>query len=74
METLKFKTNLKCDGCVKTITPYMNGIEGIESWQVDLDSPDKTVIINTNNSKKKKMRKAVEKALEQAGYHGELMK
>ena len=27
METLKFKTNINCGGCVKSVTPHLNQLE-----------------------------------------------
>jgi copper chaperone len=40
MATLEFKTNIKCGGCIATVTPHLNEIEGI-TWEVDTDNPDK---------------------------------
>jgi copper chaperone len=41
METLRFKTNLKCSGCVGKIAPGLDTMESIGKWSVDLESPDK---------------------------------
>ena len=35
MEILKFKTNIKCGGCVETVTPFLNEEQSIRNWQVD---------------------------------------
>jgi copper chaperone len=45
METLKFKTNIKCGGCVATVTPYLNKFSDIEKWEVDTQNPDKILTI-----------------------------
>jgi copper chaperone len=45
METLTFKTNIKCGGCVATVTPLLNENAAISSWKVDTDSPDKTLTV-----------------------------
>mgnify|MGYP006295332105 CR=1 FL=1 len=74
MKTLKFKTSLKCQGCVNAITPYMNEAEGVKSWRVDLDSPEKWVEIDTDDTMKKKSKKDVEKAIKTAGYQAKLVK
>ncbi|CAG4990529.1 hypothetical protein DYBT9275_00550 [Dyadobacter sp. CECT 9275] len=50
MQTLKFKTNIKCDGCVATVTPFLNGDEHIENWQVDLQSADRVLTVTTDQS------------------------
>jgi len=43
METLRFKTSLKCGGCIKAITPGLESLNSIEKWPVDLESPDKVL-------------------------------
>jgi copper chaperone len=47
METLQFKTNINCSGCVAKVTPALNGEKGIESWKVDTDNPGKLLTIET---------------------------
>jgi len=49
MNTLKFKTNVKCGGCIATVTPFLNNIEGISKWSVDTNSLDKILIVETEN-------------------------
>ncbi|TLU98836.1 heavy-metal-associated domain-containing protein [Dyadobacter luticola] len=50
METLKFKTNIKCNACVATVTPFLNDDKAIETWQVDLLSPQRTLEVETSRS------------------------
>ena len=50
METLKFKTNIKCGGCVATVTPFLDSDEDIENWQVDLESADRVLTVETEYS------------------------
>lgn len=47
MKTLKFQTNVKCGGCVATITPFLNQEKGIVNWNVDLASPQRILAIDT---------------------------
>ncbi len=47
MKTLKFKTNIKCNGCVAKITPILNGNPEIKSWEVDIQNPDKILTVET---------------------------
>jgi copper chaperone len=49
---LKFKTNMKCDGCVSTVKPYLDNTAEIKTWSVDLNSPEKTLTIETDSLKK----------------------
>lgn len=73
MKTLRFKTNLKCAGCMHAIKPYMDEIEGIQSWDVDLNSPNKIVEVVTTSADPEEIRKAIERGISEAGYTVELM-
>ena len=45
MKTLKFKTNIHCSGCVRAVTPFLNGDKGISQWEVDTQSDDKILTV-----------------------------
>jgi len=64
MET-KFKTNIKCAGCVATVTPFLDEAVGKDQWQVDYNDPSK--ILTVKDADQLKVIKAVEKA----GYKAE---
>lgn len=61
MKTYKFKTNINCNGCVSGVTPFLNKVEGI-NWKVDIDNPDKTLTVETENASEEEIVKAVKKA------------
>ena len=44
---LKFKTSINCSGCVAKVTPLLNAVEGVESWSVDTNNPDKILTVTT---------------------------
>ena len=67
METLKFKTNIKCSGCTEKVTPFLNKTVGEDNWEVDLQSVTKTLTIITDNISAEDVKKAVEAA----GYKAE---
>jgi copper chaperone len=66
METTRFKTNIKCSGCVATVTPFLNEALGKDSWQVDYTNPSKLLTVTGE-----KDAAIVIKALEKAGYKAE---
>ncbi len=66
METLKFKTNIKCSGCIATVTPHLNESVGEGNWQVDLNNPSKVLTIGVQADEEK-----VKEAVEKAGYKAE---
>ncbi len=41
MKTYTFKTNINCGSCIRAVTPHLNRVENIESWEVDTEHPDK---------------------------------
>lgn len=49
MKIFKFKTNLKCNGCVHNIMPYLENKQEIISWKVDLNHPDKILEVTAGN-------------------------
>ncbi|WP_276363147.1 heavy-metal-associated domain-containing protein [Daejeonella sp. H1SJ63] len=48
MNTIKFKTNIKCTGCLTQVGPSLNETAGQDNWQVDLSSTDKILTVNTD--------------------------
>jgi copper chaperone len=68
METLKFKTTIKCSGCVTTVTPFLNAAVGEDNWDVDTSSKHKLLSISGNGSIG---AEEVIKAVQDAGYKAE---
>ncbi|QHL88680.1 hypothetical protein GU926_15085 [Nibribacter ruber] len=66
MSTKKFKTNIKCGGCISTVTPILDKTPGIYKWEVDTNSPDKVLTIEGDATSD-----AVILAVESAGYSAE---
>jgi copper chaperone CopZ len=66
METKKFKTNIKCTGCIATVTPFLNEAVGEQKWEVDLTDPSRVLTVKTESDKH-----VVVEALEKAGYKAE---
>ncbi|HEU0109912.1 MAG TPA: heavy metal transport/detoxification protein [Flavisolibacter sp.] len=68
MNTLKFKTNIKCSGCIAQSTPYLNEAVGETNWEVDLQDPNKTLKVVTDDKVEPQI---VIEALNKAGYKAE---
>ena len=62
METLKFKTNLKCGGCIAAIKPELEKLEGLGPWKVDLTVPDRILEVEAAPDKAVSILEAVKKA------------
>lgn len=68
MESLKFKTTIKCSGCVAKVTPFLNEALGENNWEVDYNNPQKVLTVVGEDDKKK-----VIQAVEKAGYKAEAL-
>lgn len=67
MTTLKFKTNIKCGGCISKVTPFLDDHQGINSWEVDTNDPDKILTIESNEA----TEEDVETTLKEIGFKAE---
>jgi copper chaperone CopZ len=45
MKTLKFKTNIKCAGCLARVSPSLNETAGEDNWEVDTKTPEKILTV-----------------------------
>lgn len=68
METLKFKTTIKCMGCVSKATSYLNEVAGPENWKVDINNPDKVLEVATNGNTS---TSDIVNAVQEAGFKAE---
>ncbi|MEZ4985331.1 MAG: cation transporter [Saprospiraceae bacterium] len=46
----KFKTTINCNNCIRTVTNFINEVEGIEQWEVDTQNPDKILTVKGDAS------------------------
>lgn len=67
METVKFKTNIKCGACIATVTPFLNEAVGEGNWQVDIQNPNKILTVDPKIASASQVKQAIEKA----GYKAE---
>lgn len=66
METIKFKTTIKCSGCVAKVTPFLNEAVGEDNWEVDVNDASKVLTVAGEQDKNK-----VIQAIEKAGFKAE---
>lgn len=41
MSELKFKTNINCDSCIKSVKPFLDEVVGEDNWKVDTSDEKK---------------------------------
>ena len=64
IQTYRFKTSLKCSGCIRAITPGLESLNLIEHWSVDLDQPDKILEVEAQSD----ISELVIESVKKAGY------
>lgn len=62
MKTIRFKTNINCGNCVRTVTGFLNEVKEIESWEVDTANPEKVLTVKGDKIDSGKVIEAVEEA------------
>jgi len=68
MSELKFKTNINCGSCIKSVTPFLNEAVGEGNWKVDTHNPDKVLTVETEEVDD------IVEAVTDAGFKIELIK
>ncbi|MFK8161610.1 MAG: heavy-metal-associated domain-containing protein [Lewinella sp.] len=46
MRTIQqFTTNINCGSCVRSVTSFLDEVEGVTIWRVDVDDPRKVLSV-----------------------------
>jgi copper chaperone len=61
-QVFKFKTTIKCGGCIAKVSPYLNGCEGLLKWEVDTNVQDKILTVDSNGISKEEVMGKVREA------------
>jgi copper chaperone len=40
-----FQTNINCGSCVRSVTPFLDEVNGVTIWRVDVDDPRKVLTV-----------------------------
>ena len=62
MKKQEFKTIINCNGCVATVTPYLDKLIDSE-WSVDTNNPDKVLTVQGDLP-----QESIIKAVQDAGF------
>jgi copper chaperone len=66
---LIFKTTLKCGGCEDKVRPFLDALNQIKEWNVDLTVQPKTITAKGENLNPEEIIAAIEKA----GFKAEIV-
>lgn len=64
MKTLRFKTNINCNNCIRSVTGFLNDVPNVQEWSVDINNPEKILTVVGE----KVAVEAVVEAVEEAGF------
>ena len=62
MSLVKFTTNINCGNCIKTVTPFLNGLDNVDEWKVDTNDADKVLEVVLDDDDHNSIIEAVKKA------------
>ena len=62
MSKLSFQSNIACNGCLSKVQPFLDSLEGIDSWKVDLETPEKILTVQTTACSAEEIKQAVASA------------
>lgn len=68
-QTLKFKTNINCSGCVAKVRPFLEEADGICHWNVDTDNKEKILAVHSKGITKEEIIQKVQ----EVGFNIELL-
>ncbi len=68
MTIVKFKSNIKCSGCLAKVTPLLDAETSIDKWEVDIFTPAKILTITTEETDVDKITKLVGDTVGKAGF------
>lgn len=58
-----FTTNINCGSCVRSVTPFLDEVEGVTIWRVDVEDDRKVLTVEGTASEE-----AIRKMVEEAGF------
>lgn len=61
-QTLQFKTNINCSGCVAKVKPFLDGVAEHCEWEVDVQNKDKVLRVNAEGISPEQVMDTVQKA------------
>jgi copper chaperone CopZ len=70
MAVYRFKTNIKCSGCVSKVKPFLNQTEEICHWNIDLEDQDKILSLTSKVISANEIIQIIKKA----GYKAQKIK
>ena len=62
MKILTFTSNIACNGCVSKVKPFLDELEGVIKWEVDIGNPQKILTVQSDELSADQIHEVVIKA------------
>ena len=62
MKILTFTSNIACNGCLSKVKPFLDELEGVVKWEVDIENQQKILNVQSNELSADQIQEAVIKA------------
>jgi len=62
LKILTFTSNIACNACVSKVKPFLDELEGVIKWEVDIGNPQKILTVQSNELSADQIQEAVIKA------------
>lgn len=61
MKKISYKSNINCSGCVAKVSPVLNDLKSIKTWEVNTEHPDKLLTIESEDEVTDEVKSALRK-------------
>ncbi len=61
-QKFQFKTNINCGGCVASVKPHLDNLNGVCHWDVDTANKDKVLSVQSNGVSQEEVIQKVKEA------------
>lgn len=61
MKKISYKSNINCSGCVARVSPVLNDLRSIKTWEVNTEDPDKLLTIESEDEVTDEVKLALRK-------------
>ena len=69
MSEFKFKTNINCNNCIRSVSGFIEDVPNLQKWDVNTEDPNKILNVKGEGLS----AEAIIEAVEDAGYDIEII-
>lgn len=62
MKVFTFTSNIACNVCLSKVKPFLDELDGVTKWEVDVNNPQKILTVESEELSAEQIQEAVAKA------------